>query len=191
MQEVHTAGVKQFGFTVLSAAALYILCGIIMSAFGDFAFIGGIISVLIFCVYGYFVLTHYTSRFTYSLKNGSMRINRMIGKRNKEFVFGFFILTHYTARFSYTLKNGRLRINRMIGKRNKETEFSCSDITRIVNGIKPTGFPKHIQSMRISIVSDKDSMYIEYKDNNGGLSAVVIQPSQKLRKRIEREINND
>ena len=155
MQEVHTAGVKQFGFTVLSAAALYILCGIIMSAFGDFAFIGGIISVLIFCV------------------------------------FGFFILTHYTARFSYTLKNGRLRINRMIGKRNKETEFSCSDITRIVNGIKPTGFPKHIQSMRISIVSDKDSMYIEYKDNNGGLSAVVIQPSQKLRKLIEREINND
>lgn len=155
MQEVHTAGVKQFAITLLVSALLYILCGVMMSAFSDYAFIGGIISVLVFCV------------------------------------FGFFVLTHYTARFSYTLKNGRLRINRMIGKRNREIEFACADITRIVNGYKPLDFPKHIYSMKTAIISSKDCMYIEYNDKSGGLSAVVINPSQKLRKRIEREKDND
>ena len=155
MQKVHTAGIKQFGITLFVSMLLYILCGVMMSAFRNYAFIGGVISVFIFCV------------------------------------FGFFILTHYTARFTYTLKNGRLRINRMIGKRNRETEFACSDITRIVNGVKPLDFPKHIHNMRINIISNKDCMYIEYQDKNGGLSAVAIEPSEKLRKRIERERYND
>ena len=141
MQEVHTAGIKQFGITLFVSMLLYILCGVMMSAFRNYAFIGGVISVFIFCV------------------------------------FGFFILTHYTARFTYTLKNGRLRINRMI--------------TRIVNGVKPLDFPKHIHNMRINIISNKDCMYIEYQDKNGGLSAVAIEPSEKLRKRIERERYND
>ena len=157
MKEEYSAGVKQFLFVLLWSAFLYVVCGVIMAAFSTFtnyAFVGGIVSVLIFCV------------------------------------FGFFVLTHYTARFTYSLKNGRLRINRMIGKRNKETEFSCRDITRTDFGNKPKDFAKPIQSMRISVMSAKKSMYIEYKTKEGTLASIVIEPSDKLRRRIEKERNN-
>lgn len=151
MKEEYSSGVKQFMFVLVWSAVLYILCGVMMSAFGSYAFIGGIVSVLVFCV------------------------------------FGFFVLTHYTARFTYSVKNGMVRINRMIGKRNKEVEFSCKDITRTVFGAKPTDFKKPVYQMRISIISNKKSCYIEYKTKTGDLATVVIEPSEKMRRRIEKE----
>lgn len=153
MSEEKTAGGKQFVFVLIWSAALYLICGMMMSLFGSYAFIGGIISVIVFCI------------------------------------FGFFVLTHYTARFTYSLKNGSLRINRMIGKRNKEVEFPVSDIVRSVYGVKPGDFTKQPVNMRISVFSSKNSLYIEYKDKNNGISGVIIEPSQKLRKRIDRERN--
>lgn len=148
MKEELTAGGKEFMYALLWAAGLYFICGIMMSLFGSYAFIGGIISVIVFCVYGFFILTHYTSRFTYSVKNK------------------------------------RLRINRMIGKRNKEVELSCTDIEGLYYGYKPAGFPKRCQSMRKSIITKKYSLYIAYRNKEGGLSGVVIEPSEKLRKKI-------
>lgn len=153
MSEEKTAGGKQFVFVLLWSAMLYLVCGMIMSLFGSYAFIGGILALIVFCI------------------------------------FGFFVLTHYTARFTYTLKNGSLRINRMIGKRNKEVEFPVSSIVRCVYGVKPNDFVKQSVSMRISVFSGKDSLYIEYTNKKNELSGVVIEPSQKLRKRIDRERN--
>lgn len=153
MSEEKTAGGKQFVFVLLWSAMLYLVCGMIMSLFGSYAFIGGILALIVFCI------------------------------------FGFFVLTHYTARFTYTLKNGSLRINRMIGKRNKEVEFPISSIVRCVYGVKPNDFVKQSVSMRISVFSGKDSLYIEYTNKKNELSGVVIEPSQKLRKRIDRERN--
>lgn len=93
MSEQHISGGKQFLIVLGVSAVLYIICAMIMSLFGDYAFVGGIIAVFIFCVFGFFVLTHYTARFTYSIKDGKLRINRMIGKRNKEFEFKFSDIT--------------------------------------------------------------------------------------------------
>lgn len=151
MKEEYSSGGKQFLFVLLWSAFLYVACGTMMAAFANYAFIGGIISVLVFCVFGFFVLTHYTSKFTYSIKND------------------------------------RLRINRMIGKRNKEIEISCRDITRTHFGAKPNGFAKPVQSMQISVISKKKSMYIEYRTKDGKTASVVIEPSEKLRRRIEKE----
>lgn len=151
MKEEYSSGGKQFLFVLLWSAFLYVACGTMMAAFGNYAFIGGIISVLVFCVFGFFVLTHYTSKFTYSIKND------------------------------------RLRINRMIGKRNKEIEISCRDITRTHFGAKPNDFARPVQSMQISVISKKKSMYIEYRTKDGKKSSVVIEPSEKLRRRIEKE----
>ncbi len=151
MKEEHTSGTKQFFIVIGISAVLYLACAVMMSLFGSYAFIGGIISVLVFCVFGYFVLTHYTARFTYSLKDG------------------------------------RLRINRMIGKRNKEYEFPCSAITRTAFGVKPYGFPKPIHNMKINIASKKNCLYIEYKNKSGESEAVAIGPSDKLRRRIDKE----
>ncbi len=153
LKEEYSSGGKQFIFVLLWSAVLYISCAAMMSAFGNYAFIGGIIAVLVFCV------------------------------------FGFIVLTHYTARFTYSLKNGNLRINRMIGKRNKELEFRCCDITRTAFGAKPDGYSKPLASMKINVISKKKSMYIEYKTKDGKLSSVVIEPSEKLRRRIEKERN--
>lgn len=151
MKEEYSSGGREFMYVIVWAAILYIACGVMMSLFGDYAFIGGIISLIIFCIFGYIVLTHYTARFTYSLKDG------------------------------------RLRINRSIGKRNKEMEFACADITRTQYGEKPIGFAKPIYGMRISVKNAAKSMYIEFNASDGEKHSVVIEPSEKLRKRIEKE----
>lgn len=148
MKEEITAGGKEFVFAMIWAAILYFVCWIVMSLFYSYAFVGGIIAVIIFAVYG------------------------------------FLILTHYTARFSYSLNDGILRVNRTIGKRNKEAEIKCAAIEGAYYGYKPMSFPKKCMSMRMSILNKKRSLYIEYRDKAGGLCGIVIEPSEKLRKKI-------
>lgn len=151
MKEEITAGGKEFVFAMLWAAFLYLVCYVITAVFHSYAFVGGIISVIIFVV------------------------------------FGYFILTRYTARFTYSLKGGKLRINRMIGKRNKETELNCADIEGLYYGYKPISFPKKTLNMRKSIINKKHSLYIEYRNKDGELCGVVIEPSEKLRKKINKQ----
>ena len=148
MKEEIAAGGKEFVFAMLWAALLYFVCWLVMSLFHSYAFVGGIISVIVFAVYG------------------------------------FFILTHYTARFTYSLNGGTLRVNRMIGKRNKEAEIDCALIEGAYYGYKPMSFPKRCLSMRKSILNKRHSLYIEYRDKQGELCGVVIEPSEKLRKKI-------
>ena len=148
MKEEITAGGKEFVFAMIWAAILYFVCWIVMSLFYSYAFVGGIIAVIIFAVYG------------------------------------FLVLTHYTARFSYSLNDGILRVNRTIGKRNKEAEINCAAIEGAYYGYKPMSFPKKCMSMRMSILNKKRSLYIEYRDKAGGLCGIVIEPSEKLRKKI-------
>ncbi len=151
MKEEIKAGGKEFAITVFLSAVLYIFCGMMMSLFGNYAFIGGVISILIFCV------------------------------------FGFYVLTRYTARFTYTLKDGRLRINRMIGKRNKEVDIEISKIIDTHYGIKSTDFPKKPYMMRTSIISSRRSLFIKFNNKDGVIKGIVIEPSEKLRKRIDLE----
>lgn len=151
MKEEISSGGKQFWAVIAWSAVLYFICGVISAGFRSYAFVGGIISILIFCV------------------------------------FGFFVLIHYTARFTYTLKGGKLRINRTIGKRNKEIEIKCSDITNLYYGFKPVLFPKRPMSMRVSVFSPKKSLYIEYKNSSGEKNGIIIEPSEKLRRKIDKE----
>lgn len=153
MTEEVTAGGREFCFAMLWAAALYVVCGILMSFFSSYFSAGGVISIFIFCV------------------------------------FGFFVMTRYSARFTYTLKSGRLRVNRTIGKRNKEIEFACKDIINMSCGTKPESFPKRPYNMRKTVFSTKKLLYIEYADKSGESVGVIIQPSEKLREKIERERN--
>lgn len=154
MKEELTAGGREFIYVVILAAILYLACGLITSSFdsyGEYPFIGGIISVLIFAT------------------------------------FGFFVLTRYTSRFTYQVSDGNLRINRMIGKRNKEIELACADITDMTYGKKPSDFPKYPYNMRKSIISRRHLLYIAYTDREGKPSGVIIEPSEKLRRKIEKE----
>lgn len=100
---------------------------------------------------------------------------------------GYFVLVRYAARFEYSLNNGRLRMTRYIGKRTREVEFLCTDIVRTLYGVKPSNFVKRPTNMHRSLIKTKSNLYIEYKDKEGKLCGVVIEPSQKLRNRIENE----
>lgn len=84
MNEVRTGGRKEFVFSVLWAAILLFIGKYIIYILPSYKVIGGILTVLMFCVLGFFVMTRYAAVFTYSLKGYNLRVNRMIGKRNKE-----------------------------------------------------------------------------------------------------------
>ena len=56
MSEQHISGGKQFLIVLGVSAVLYIIGAMIMSLFGDYVFVGGIIAVFIFCVFGLHVV---------------------------------------------------------------------------------------------------------------------------------------
>ncbi len=85
MEEKRTGGKKEFLYSVLWAVALLVVGRFIIFALPRYKVIGTIITLLMFCVLGFFVLTRYSAVYTYSLKNTRFRVNRQIGHRNKEF----------------------------------------------------------------------------------------------------------
>lgn len=84
MSEVRTGGRKEFVYSVLWAVFLLFAGKYIIFILPEYKVLGGIATLLMFCVLGFFVMTRYAAVFTYSLKGYSLRINRKIGKRNKE-----------------------------------------------------------------------------------------------------------
>ena len=85
MEEKRTGGKKEFLYSVLWAIALLIVGRFIIFAIPDYKVIGAVITLLFFCMLGFFVLTRYSAIYTYSLKNTRFRANRKIGHRNKEY----------------------------------------------------------------------------------------------------------
>ena len=65
--------------------ALLVVGRFIIFALPRYKVIGTIITLLMFCALGFFVLTRYSAVYTYSLKNTRFRANRQIGHRNKEY----------------------------------------------------------------------------------------------------------
>lgn len=45
---------------------------------------GDVFALMVFCVYGYFVLVRYSAVYTYTLSEKRFKISRQIGKRHKE-----------------------------------------------------------------------------------------------------------
>ena len=87
MEEKHTAGGKEFFIAIVWAIILFVVSQYISAAFTTYHIVANLISVLMFCILGFFVLTRYCAVFTYTVKDGRVRINRMIGHRNKEIDF--------------------------------------------------------------------------------------------------------
>ena len=85
MEEKRTGGKKEFLYSVLWAVALLVVGRFIIFALPRYKVIGTIITLLMFCALGFFVLTRYSAVYTYSLKNTRFRANRLIGHRNKEY----------------------------------------------------------------------------------------------------------
>lgn len=84
MKEVQSAGLKEFFIAIVWAAALFALGGMSGYAVSVYKIISGVGTMLLLCVYAFFVLTRYSAVFTYSIEGRVLRVNRKIGHRNKE-----------------------------------------------------------------------------------------------------------
>lgn len=87
MEEKRTGGGKEFVFAMVWAVVLMLAGQYITYLLPSYKIIGTIITILMFCVLGFFVLTRYAAVFTYSVKDDIVRVNRSIGHRNKEVEF--------------------------------------------------------------------------------------------------------
>lgn len=87
MEEKHTAGSKEFFVVIVWVIALFVISQYICAAMQTYKIAGNIIAIIMFCILGFFVLTRYCATFTYTVKDGRVRINRLIGHRNKEIDF--------------------------------------------------------------------------------------------------------
>ena len=87
MEEKRTGGGKEFIFSLLWAVIFMILGQYIIFYFAKLQNIGTIITILLFCILGFFVLTRYAAIFTYSIKDDIVRVNRAIGHRTKKLNF--------------------------------------------------------------------------------------------------------
>lgn len=87
MEEKRAAGGKEFIFAVLWAVILLFIGKYIIFILPSYKIIGTIITIIMFCVLGFFVLTRYAAVYTYTFKNDRIRVNRSIGHRNKEVDF--------------------------------------------------------------------------------------------------------
>lgn len=84
MKEVRTGGGREFIYSVLWAIVILFTGRALILFMPSYKLFGGIITLILFSVLGFFVLTRYAAVFTYTLKGYRLRINRQIGKRNKE-----------------------------------------------------------------------------------------------------------
>lgn len=89
MKEVRTAGTKEFIYSMLWAIFLLFIGRGIINTLPNYKVAGAIITLISFCVLGFFVMTRYSAQFTYENTGYSLRINRSIGKRNKEVEFRY------------------------------------------------------------------------------------------------------
>lgn len=97
MEEKRTGGGNEFIFSVIWAVILLVIGRCVIFALPQYKVWGTVITLLLFCVLGFYVLTRYCAQYTYSLKNNRFRVNRKIGGRNKEVelsVSGIKSITH-------------------------------------------------------------------------------------------------
>ncbi|MDD6483829.1 MAG: hypothetical protein PUF72_04535 [Clostridiales bacterium] len=84
MSETVSAGKKEFFLALLGAVILYLAGEYIKYILPSYKAAGDVLEVIMFAVFAYFVMTRYAAVYTYSLNNGTLRVNRKIGHRNKE-----------------------------------------------------------------------------------------------------------
>ncbi len=78
-----SAGKREFFLAVCIVCLIVVIASVLGGIFKN-SLIGDISGLLLFCVYGYFVLVRYGAVYTYTVTDSAIRVNRQIGARNKE-----------------------------------------------------------------------------------------------------------
>lgn len=84
LKEIRTGGTKEFIYSVLWAVLILFIGKYLIYLLPSYKLFGGIATVIMFCVLGFFVMTRYSAVYTYDLTGYTLHIDRRIGGRNKE-----------------------------------------------------------------------------------------------------------
>lgn len=87
MEEKRTAGTKEFFIALVWAIFLFTINQYAGAALKSYHIAANLLGLAMFCVLGFFVLTRYCASYTYTVKNGRVRVSRTIGHRVKELDF--------------------------------------------------------------------------------------------------------
>ncbi len=87
MKQIKKAGLKQFFTVILLVILILIVFETIRGFISSYGVVADILSLLCIIVLGYNVLIHYSAIFTYTCDEKRIKLNRLIGKRNKEIEF--------------------------------------------------------------------------------------------------------
>lgn len=84
MQQVKKSGIKQFFIAILLIFANMTFFGYVKFLFSSYSVIADILCLISMCILGFFILIRYGAVYTYTADIEKLKINRTIGKRNKE-----------------------------------------------------------------------------------------------------------
>ena len=84
MVQIKKAGIKEFFIVILMTVLILGFFEILRSLLTSYGVIADILSLSCIILLGYKVLTHYSAVFTYTCNDKKIKLNRMIGKKNKE-----------------------------------------------------------------------------------------------------------
>lgn len=119
MKQIKKAGAREFFLALLIIFLIMTVCGYIKFITPSYTVIIDILTVLLFVVYGFLVLSHYAAEFTYTLSEKAIKINRTVGKRNREIEIPFSSVvsitttrpdTKYIKNFSPYITGGKKKI---------------------------------------------------------------------------------
>ena len=154
MKEVRTAGTKEFIYSMLWAVLLLFIGRGVINTLPQYKVAGTIATLISFCFLGFFVMTRYSALFTYEDTGYSLRINRRIGKRNKEIEFRYEDIIYMESIAPAELPKPRYNMRASVFSRRK-----CSYIIFGYKGNKQTLIfepsQKFMDSLRQSIKKSK------------------------------------
>lgn len=84
LKQTKKAGAKEFFLSLLVIAIIATISSYIRFILPSNKVLGDILGIILFCIYGFNVMCRYGAVYTYTIDDDTLKINRTIGKRNKE-----------------------------------------------------------------------------------------------------------
>ena len=126
------AGLKQFLWVIVSIILIITIFDLIRYIIPSYKVVVDILSFISIIIFGYEVLIHYSAVFTYTVDENRMKINRCIGKRNKEVEFSVSSVKYVTSKKPETKYIYNFNPNILTGKNSKYIVYDSKRITEAV-----------------------------------------------------------
>lgn len=132
MIQIKKAGLKQFLWVILSIILIVTLFDLIRYIIPSYKVIIDILSLIGIIIFGYEVLIHYSAVFTYTVDENRMKINRCIGKRNKEVEFSVSSVKYVSSKKPDIKNIYNFNPNIFTGKNSKYIVYDSKRITEAI-----------------------------------------------------------